>query len=49
MLYNLYRPKDFTEVKGQEDVLITLKSSLSPRNSAMRISSPVIEAPAKRQ
>ncbi len=25
MLYNLYRPKDFTEVKGQEDVLITLK------------------------
>lgn len=25
MLYNLYRPKDFSEVRGQEDVLITLK------------------------
>ena len=29
MLYNLYRPKDFTEVKGQEDVLITLKKQSS--------------------
>lgn len=25
MLYNLYRPKTFSEVKGQEDVLLTLK------------------------
>lgn len=25
MLYNLYRPSDFSEVKGQEDVLLTLK------------------------
>lgn len=29
MLYNLYRPNDFTEVKGQEDVLITLKKQSS--------------------
>lgn len=29
MLYNSYRPKDFTEVKGQEDVLITLKKQSS--------------------
>lgn len=29
MLYNVYRPKDFTEVKGQEDVLITLKKQSS--------------------
>ena len=25
MLYNLYRPTDFSEVKGQEDVLVTMK------------------------
>lgn len=25
MLYNIYRPKNFSEIKGQEDVLITLK------------------------
>lgn len=25
MLYNTYRPADFSEVKGQEDVLLTLK------------------------
>lgn len=29
MLYNLYRPKDFAEVKGQEDVLVTLKKQSS--------------------
>ena len=25
MLYNQYRPTDFSEVKGQEDVLVTMK------------------------
>ncbi len=31
MLYNLYRPSDFSEVKGQEDVLLTLKKQAAGR------------------
>ena len=32
MLYNLYRPTDFAEVKGQEDVLLTLKKQSQTGN-----------------
>ena len=32
MLYNLYRPTDFSEVKGQEDVLLTLKKQSQTGN-----------------
>ncbi|MCM1561624.1 MAG: DNA polymerase III subunit gamma/tau [Butyrivibrio sp.] len=32
MLYNLYRPTDFSEVKGQEDVLLTLKKQSQTSN-----------------
>ena len=32
MLYNLYRPTDFSEVKGQEDVLLTLQKQSKTRN-----------------
>ena len=31
MLYNLYRPSNFSEVKGQEDVLLTLKKQAAGR------------------
>lgn len=32
MLYNTYRPTDFSEVKGQEDVLLTLKKQSQTGN-----------------
>lgn len=32
MLYNLYRPTDFLEIKGQEDVLLTLKKQSQTSN-----------------
>lgn len=32
MLYNIYRPTDFSEVKGQEDVLLTVKKQSQTGN-----------------